>query len=122
LDIQLPLKIWNKIMQTEHNNKSTIYNHPQNKPDYSLTGENSHRAVELGLAEADWYQSPVPRETMRKLLTRKNGPAIRDTLLAHFHSGRHSRCNNNPLGNLVGCNSLPDLRSLLWNQFGLQMA
>lgn len=52
--------------------------------DYSLTGENSHRAVELGLAEADWYQSPVPRETMRQLLTRKNGPAIRDTLLLIF--------------------------------------
>ncbi len=49
--------------------------------DYSLTGENSKRAIELGLAEADWYQSPVPRDTMRQLLTRKNGPAIRDTLL-----------------------------------------
>jgi len=49
--------------------------------DYSLTGEYSKRAVELGLAEADWYQSPVPRDTMRRLLTRKNGPAIRDTLL-----------------------------------------
>lgn len=51
------------------------------KLDYSLTGENTKRAVELGLAEADWYQTPVPRATMRELLTRKNGPAIRDTLL-----------------------------------------
>lgn len=49
--------------------------------DYSLTGENAHRAVELGLAEADWYQTPVPRATMRKLLERRDGPAIRDTLL-----------------------------------------
>lgn len=54
---------------------------PPDKLDYSLTGENAKRAVELGLAEADWYQSPVPRSTMRELLTRKNGPAIRDTLL-----------------------------------------
>ncbi len=51
------------------------------KPDYSLTGENSKKAIELGLAEADWYQSPVPRDKMRKLLIRKDGPAVRDTLL-----------------------------------------
>ena len=49
--------------------------------DYSLTGENAERAVELGLAEADWYQCPVPRAKMRKLLERKDGPAIRDTLI-----------------------------------------
>lgn len=49
--------------------------------DYSLVGENARRAVEKGLAEADWYQCPVPRETMRKLLERRNGPAIRDTIL-----------------------------------------
>ncbi len=49
--------------------------------DYSLTGRNASRAIEKGLAEADWYQSPVPRETMRKLLTRRNTPAIRDTVL-----------------------------------------
>jgi len=54
---------------------------PPDVLDYSLTGENSHRAVELGLAEADWYQSPVPRVTMRKLLERKDGPALRDTLI-----------------------------------------
>ena len=31
------------------------------KLDYSLTEENANRAIELGLAEADWYQSPVKR-------------------------------------------------------------
>ena len=51
------------------------------KRDYSLTGAESKRAVELGLADAEWYQSPVPRFEMRKLLVRKNGPAIRDTLI-----------------------------------------
>ncbi len=50
-------------------------------PDYSLTGVNASLAVEKGLAEADWYQCAVPRETMRKLLERRNGPAIRDTVL-----------------------------------------
>lgn len=50
-------------------------------PDYSLTGVNAAQAVELGLAEADWYQTPVPRATMRKLLERRDGPAIRDTFL-----------------------------------------
>jgi Na(+)-translocating NADH:ubiquinone oxidoreductase F subunit len=49
--------------------------------DYSLTGQESEWAVERGLASATWYTSPVPRETMRELLTRRNGPAIRDTLL-----------------------------------------
>lgn len=51
------------------------------KADYSLTGLNSTLAVERGLAEADWYQCPIPRETLRKLLERRDGPAIRDTLL-----------------------------------------
>ena len=54
---------------------------PPNILDYSLTGENSKRAVQLGLAEAEWYQCPVPRKEMRKLLERRDGPAIRDTLI-----------------------------------------
>ena len=49
--------------------------------DYSLTGENAARAIERGLAEADWYQTPVPRAQLRKLLERRDGPAIRDTIL-----------------------------------------
>ena len=54
---------------------------PPTTLDYSLTGVNSTAAVEKGLAEAEWYQSPVPRETMRGLLQRRDGPAIRDTIL-----------------------------------------
>src|SRR5580658_9316024 len=49
--------------------------------DYSLTGVNAALAVEKGLADAEWYQCPVPRETMRSLLQRRDGPAIRDTIL-----------------------------------------
>jgi Na+-transporting NADH:ubiquinone oxidoreductase subunit F len=47
---------------------------------YSLTGVNSTLAVEKGLAEADWYQCPVPRDAMRQLLERRDAPAIRDTI------------------------------------------
>lgn len=50
-------------------------------PDYRLTGANAALAIERGLAEADWYTTPVPKETMRGLLRRRNGPAVRDTLV-----------------------------------------
>jgi MocE subfamily Rieske [2Fe-2S] domain protein len=50
-------------------------------PDYSLTGVNATLAVEKGLAEAEWYTTPVPKPEMRKLLERRDGPAIRDTAL-----------------------------------------
>ncbi|TLX72338.1 NADH:ubiquinone reductase (Na(+)-transporting) subunit F [Labilibacter sediminis] len=49
--------------------------------DYSLIGVEAQKALEMGLADAEWYQSPVPREQMRELLTRKNYPAIRDTII-----------------------------------------
>jgi Na+-transporting NADH:ubiquinone oxidoreductase subunit F len=49
--------------------------------DYSLVGPNAALSVEKGLADADWYQSPVPRDTMRELLVRRDGPAIRDTVI-----------------------------------------
>ena len=49
--------------------------------DYSLTGVNSTSAIEKGLAEADWYQCDVPRAVMRSLLARRDGPAIRHTIL-----------------------------------------
>jgi MocE subfamily Rieske [2Fe-2S] domain protein len=66
-------------MSTDH--ASAAISKPPTKLDYSLTGENAVRAVERGLAEAEWYQCPVPRATMRKLLERRDGPAIRDTIL-----------------------------------------
>src|SRR5579863_6294924 len=60
---------------------ANVISNPPLKLDYSLTGVNATLAIEKGLAEADWYQCPVPRETMRKFLERRNGPAIRHTLL-----------------------------------------
>lgn len=49
--------------------------------DYSLVGKDSALAVQKGLANAEWYRSPIPKEKMRQLLERKDGPAIRDTLI-----------------------------------------
>ena len=51
------------------------------RKDYSLVGRDTTLAIERGLAEADWYVSPVPRDVLRELLERRDGPAIRDTLL-----------------------------------------
>lgn len=49
--------------------------------DYSLIGVEAKQAIELGLVDAEWYQSPIPKSKMRELLVRKNGPAIRDTII-----------------------------------------
>ena len=49
--------------------------------DYSLIGRDTALAVERGLAEADWYTSPVPKDVLRELLERRDWPALRDTAL-----------------------------------------
>ncbi len=49
--------------------------------DYSLTGRDAKRAVENGLAAAEWYHTEIPRKQMKELMQRSDGPAIRDTLL-----------------------------------------
>jgi Na+-transporting NADH:ubiquinone oxidoreductase subunit F len=49
--------------------------------DYSLVGKDSAEAIERGLAEAQWYACPIPKNELRKLLERKDGPALRDTVI-----------------------------------------
>jgi fatty acid desaturase len=49
--------------------------------DYSPFGADAKRAVESGLTAADWYHSDVPRKVMKDLMTRTDGPAIRDTII-----------------------------------------
>ncbi|MDL5054696.1 fatty acid desaturase [Oscillatoria laete-virens NRMC-F 0139] len=49
--------------------------------DYSLLGEETKRAEEKGLASADWYMTPIPRERMKQLMQRRDWPAIRDTVI-----------------------------------------
>ncbi len=54
---------------------------PARKRDYSLVGEDTKRAIETGLASAEWYHSDVPRKVMKDLMQRRDGPALRDTIL-----------------------------------------
>jgi fatty acid desaturase len=51
------------------------------KRDYSLTGESARHAIEAGLAAAEWYHTDIPRKAMKELMQRRDGPAIRDTLV-----------------------------------------
>jgi fatty acid desaturase len=49
--------------------------------DYSLTGPSTRRAIQRGLVSGEWYKCQVPRDKMKGLMKRKDGPAIRDTAL-----------------------------------------
>ena len=48
--------------------------------DYSMTGEDGRRAVEVGLAAAEWYHTDIPRKDMKALMKRSDVPAMRDTV------------------------------------------
>ncbi|MCU0800813.1 MAG: fatty acid desaturase family protein [Rhodobacteraceae bacterium] len=48
---------------------------------YSLLGPDGARAVETGLAAAEWYHTDVPRKVMKDLMARSDGPALRDTAI-----------------------------------------
>lgn len=48
---------------------------------YSMHGEDARRAIETGLAGAQWYHSDIDRKTMKALMQRSDGPALRDTAL-----------------------------------------
>ena len=49
--------------------------------DYGLLGRDSRIAVEMGLVSAQWYQCPMPRKRLKELMQRRDGPAIRDSLI-----------------------------------------
>jgi len=49
--------------------------------DYSLIGREAKRAEERRLTSAQWYGAPVPRKRLKELMQRRDGPALRDTLL-----------------------------------------
>ena len=49
--------------------------------DYSLVGPENEKAVAAGLASAKWYAPQIPRAELKALMERKDGPAIRDTLI-----------------------------------------
>ena len=49
--------------------------------DYSLVGREAELAIKKGLIAAQWYHTEVPREKMKALMQRSDGPAIRDTII-----------------------------------------
>ncbi|WP_240233222.1 fatty acid desaturase family protein [Devosia lacusdianchii] len=51
------------------------------KRDYNLLGKSSEAALANGLAAAEWYHSDIDRKTMKGLMQRSDGPAIRDTAI-----------------------------------------
>jgi fatty acid desaturase len=51
------------------------------KRDYSLTGRDTKLAEERGLANAEWYSCKISRQRLKELMQRRDGPAIRDTLI-----------------------------------------
>lgn len=50
---------------------------------YSLLGPDAARAIESGLASAEWYHSDIPRAEMKALMRRSDQPAIRDTIVLY---------------------------------------
>lgn len=55
--------------------------HKHHPRDYSLTGPLNKQAVEIGLANAEWYKTDIPRARMKELMQRSDGPATRDTII-----------------------------------------
>ncbi len=51
------------------------------RSDYRLNEENSRQAVERGLAAAKWYHTDIPRAELKALMDRRDGPAVRDTVI-----------------------------------------
>src|SRR5687768_17428488 len=74
--MQSPNKYWEVAMAITDVSPATT-----TKRDYSLVGESTRRAIETGLASAEWYHTDVPRKTMKELMQRSDGPAIRDTII-----------------------------------------
>ncbi len=48
---------------------------------YALTGPERQRAIDAGLANANWYRSPVDRKVLKALIKRSDMPALRDTAI-----------------------------------------
>lgn len=49
--------------------------------DYTLTGETGKRAIELGLANPPWFRPKIDPSEIRKLRTKSDRIALRDTVL-----------------------------------------
>ena len=49
--------------------------------DYSLTGPSAPRAIDAGLASADWYRPSIDPARLQALMARSNGRAARDVVV-----------------------------------------
>jgi fatty acid desaturase len=49
--------------------------------DYGMLGVDAKAAEAAGLKSAAWYHTEIPRQTIKELMKRKDGPAIRDTII-----------------------------------------
>ena len=49
--------------------------------DYALLGREGQEAEKAGLKSAEWYHTDVQRKDMKELMQRRDGPAIRDTII-----------------------------------------
>jgi len=58
-----------------------LLDRPRPARDYGLTGADSRRAVELGLADARWYRPPIDPVRLQALTMRSNGRAARDVVI-----------------------------------------
>ena len=78
-------------MSTETHHGPSLLQHPPERLDYSLTGKNATKAIEMGLAEAEWYQTDVPREKLRALLERRDDPPFATRSCGSLCSGSPRR-------------------------------
>ena len=44
--------------------------------EYQLTSASAQQAVEVGLADAEWFHPQVPRQRLKQLMQRNDGPAL----------------------------------------------
>jgi fatty acid desaturase len=71
------LALWFLVTKREEYTMSSTVK----RRDYSLTGPEGKLAKDKGLVEAEWYTCTIPRKRLKELMKRKDGPAIRDTLV-----------------------------------------
>jgi fatty acid desaturase/nitrite reductase/ring-hydroxylating ferredoxin subunit len=64
-----------------HNEHVAVLERPPAPRDYGLTGPNARRAIELGLADAQWYRPPIDPLRLQELTRRTNRRAARDVVL-----------------------------------------
>ena len=91
------------------------------KRDYSITGPENQRAQERGLATAEWYTSPIPRQRMKELMKKRT---VRNQ--GHIHLVRFSCCTGlyclSNMGHMVGVSRLPGIWHPLCDNGRFQVA